>query len=111
MVFSFSETSCFSAAHNAVTPVADRVFSVSVAPDEYATGPADLPQMEPPSSGGGSGLFGQIKGYSRDGVVLGGLIISAIAFIVVANAAISTFSEIRDGKKSGRSLGPLWWWG
>ncbi len=34
---------------------------------------ADLPQMEPPSSGGGSGLFGQIKGYSQDGVVLGGL--------------------------------------
>lgn len=72
---------------------------------------ADLPQMEPPSSGGGSGLFGQIKGYSQDGVVLGGLIISAIAFIVVANAAISTFSEIQDGKNPGRSLGPLWWWG
>lgn len=62
---------------------------------------ADLPTMEPPSSGGGSGLFGQIKGYSQDGVVLGGLIIAAIAFIVVANAAISTFHEVQDGKKGG----------
>lgn len=68
---------------------------------------ADLPQMEPPSSGGGGGLFGQIKGYSQDGVVLGGLIISAIAFIVVANAAISTFSEIQDGKKSWTQFGAI----
>ncbi|HAW0919563.1 TPA: TIGR03745 family integrating conjugative element membrane protein [Escherichia coli] len=68
---------------------------------------ADLPQMEPPSSGGGSGLFGQIKGYSQDGVVLGGLIISAIAFIVVANAAISTFSEIQDGKKTWTQFGAI----
>ena len=68
---------------------------------------ADLPQMEPPSSGGGSGPFGQIKGYSQDGVVLGGLIISAIAFIVVANAAISTFSEIQDGKKSWTQFGAI----
>lgn len=68
---------------------------------------ADLPQMEPLSSGGGSGLFGQIKGYSQDGVVLGGLIISAIAFIVVANAAISTFSEIQDGKKTWTQFGAI----
>ena len=68
---------------------------------------ADLPPMEPPSSGGGGGLFGQIKGYSQDGVVLGGLIISAIAFIVVANAAISTFSEIQDGKKSWTQFGAI----
>ncbi|UMT25374.1 TIGR03745 family integrating conjugative element membrane protein [Escherichia coli] len=68
---------------------------------------ADLPQMEAPSSGGGSGLFGQIKGYSQDGVVLGGLIISAIAFIVVANAAISTFSEIQDGKKTWTQFGAI----
>lgn len=68
---------------------------------------ADLPTMEPPSSGGGSGLFGQIKGYSQDGVVLGGLIISAIGFIVVANAAISTFAEIQDGKKTWTQFGAI----
>lgn len=68
---------------------------------------ADLPTMEPPSSGGGSGLFGQIKGYSQDGVVLGGLIISAIGFIVVANAAISTFAEVQDGKKGWTQFGAI----
>ncbi|STJ20575.1 integrating conjugative element membrane protein, PFL_4702 family [Escherichia coli] len=36
---------------------------------------ADLPQIEPPSSGGGGGLFGQIKGYFQDGIVLIGLVI------------------------------------
>ncbi|TNT81109.1 TIGR03745 family integrating conjugative element membrane protein [Escherichia coli] len=68
---------------------------------------ADLPTMEPPSSGGGSGLFGQIKGYSQDGVVLGGLIIAAIGFIVVANAAISTFAEVQDGKKGWSQFGAI----
>ncbi len=68
---------------------------------------ADLPTMEPPSSGGGGGLFGQIKGYSQDGVVLGGLIIAAIGFIVVANAAISTFHEVQDGKKGWSQFGAI----
>ena len=68
---------------------------------------ADLPQMEPPSSGGGGGFFGQIKGYSQDGVVLAGLIICAVAFIVVANSAISTFSEIQDGKKTWTQFGAI----
>lgn len=68
---------------------------------------ADLPTMEPPSSGGGSGLFGQIKGYSQDGIVLGGLIICAVGFIVVANAAISTFHEVQDGKKGWSQFGAI----
>ncbi|EOT2401583.1 TIGR03745 family integrating conjugative element membrane protein, partial [Escherichia coli] len=59
---------------------------------------ADLPQIEPPTSGGGGGLFGQIKGYLQDGVVLFGLVLSAVAFVKVAEAALSTFSEVRDGK-------------
>ncbi|HAO0395584.1 TPA: TIGR03745 family integrating conjugative element membrane protein [Escherichia coli] len=68
---------------------------------------ADLPTMEPPSSGGGSGLFGQIKGYLQDGVVLGGLVIAAIGFIVVANSAISTYSEIDSGKKTWTQFGAI----
>lgn len=68
---------------------------------------ADLPTMEPPSSGGGSGLFGQIKGYLQDGVVLGGLVVAAIAFIVVANSAISTYSEIDSGKKTWTQFGAI----
>ena len=68
---------------------------------------ADLPTMEPPSSGGGSGLFGQIKGYAQDGIVLGGLIACAVGFIVVANAAISTFHEVQDGKKGWSQFGAI----
>ncbi|KAF0784261.1 integrating conjugative element membrane protein, partial [Salmonella enterica subsp. enterica serovar Worthington str. BCH-5715] len=33
---------------------------------------ADLPSVEAPESGGGSGLSGQIKGYLQDGIVIGG---------------------------------------
>ncbi|UAN63386.1 TIGR03745 family integrating conjugative element membrane protein [Serratia sp. JSRIV006] len=61
---------------------------------------ADLPTVEPPSSGGGSGLTGQIKGYLQDGVVLGGLVLAAVAFIYVASAALATFAEVREGKSS-----------
>ncbi|STE82346.1 integrating conjugative element membrane protein, PFL_4702 family [Escherichia coli] len=46
----------------------------------------------------GGGLFGQIKGYFQDGIVLIGLVIAAAAFVKVAEAAVTTFSEVRDGK-------------
>ncbi|MBD2799571.1 TIGR03745 family integrating conjugative element membrane protein, partial [Xenorhabdus sp. M] len=45
---------------------------------------ADLPAIEPPKSGGGGGLLGQVKGYAQDGIVIGGLILSAVAFFKVA---------------------------
>lgn len=61
---------------------------------------ADLPKVDPPVSGGGAGLMGQIKGYLQDGVVLGGLVIAAIAFINVAIAAVHTFTEVRNEKAS-----------
>ncbi|WP_323868378.1 DUF2976 domain-containing protein, partial [Xenorhabdus szentirmaii] len=44
---------------------------------------ADLPAIEPPKSGGGGGLLGQVKGYAQDGIVIGGLILSAVAFFKV----------------------------
>ncbi|EES5229618.1 TIGR03745 family integrating conjugative element membrane protein [Escherichia coli] len=68
---------------------------------------ADLPQIEPPTSGGGGGLFGQIKGYLQDGVVLFGLVLSAVAFVKVAEAALSTFSEVRDGKAVWGQFGAI----
>ncbi len=71
---------------------------------------ADLPTVEAPTSNGGSGLMGQIKGYLQDGVVIGGLVVAAIAFINVAIAAVHTFTEVRNEKSTRRSLAPSSWW-
>lgn len=68
---------------------------------------ADLPTVEPPASGGGSGLMGQIKGYLQDGVVIGGLVVAAIAFINVAIAAVHTFSEVRNEKATWTKFGAI----
>ncbi|ORJ18669.1 integrating conjugative element membrane protein [Rouxiella silvae] len=68
---------------------------------------ADLPTVEPPASGGGAGLMGQIKGYLQDAIVLGGLIAAAVAFINVALAAIQTFSEVRNEKATWSKFGAI----
>jgi integrating conjugative element membrane protein (TIGR03745 family) len=68
---------------------------------------ADLPKVDPPSSGGGAGLMDQIKGYVQDGVVLGGLVIAAIAFINVAIAAVHTFTEVRSEKATWTKFGAI----
>ncbi|QTL40874.1 TIGR03745 family integrating conjugative element membrane protein [Xenorhabdus budapestensis] len=68
---------------------------------------ADLPAIELPKSGGGSGLMGQVKGYAQDGIVIGGLILSAVAFFKVASAAVETFSEVRDGKATWTQFGSI----
>ncbi|MBU9819893.1 TIGR03745 family integrating conjugative element membrane protein [Rahnella sp. BCC 1045] len=66
---------------------------------------ADLPPVEQPVSGGGSGTYATVKGYLQDGLTLGGLVIAAIAFIVVANAAISCFHHVRQGKATWTEFG------
>ncbi|WP_339353691.1 TIGR03745 family integrating conjugative element membrane protein [Xenorhabdus budapestensis] len=68
---------------------------------------ADLPAIEPPKSGGGGGLPGQAKGYAQDGIVIGGLILSAVAFFKVASAVVETFSEVRDGKSTWTQFGAI----
>jgi len=68
---------------------------------------ADLPTVEPPESGGGSGLMRQIKGYLQDGVVIGGLVVAAIAFINVAIAAVHTFTEVRNEKSTWTKFGSI----
>ncbi|MBD2798254.1 TIGR03745 family integrating conjugative element membrane protein [Xenorhabdus sp. 18] len=68
---------------------------------------ADLPAIEPPKSGGGAGLLGQLKGYAQDSIVIGGLILSAVAFYKVAAAAVETFSEVRDGKSTWTQFGAI----
>ncbi|EMD9368738.1 TIGR03745 family integrating conjugative element membrane protein [Proteus mirabilis] len=66
---------------------------------------AALPSVEPPSSGGGGGLMDTIKGYLNDGIVIGGLVVAATAFIVVAIAAVTTFNEVRDQKAGWGKFG------
>ncbi|KAB8156983.1 TIGR03745 family integrating conjugative element membrane protein [Raoultella ornithinolytica] len=68
---------------------------------------ADLPTVEPPTSNGGSGLMGQIKGYLQDGITLFGLVLAAVAFVKVAEAALATFSEVRDGKSTWGKFGAI----
>ncbi|MCC3701662.1 TIGR03745 family integrating conjugative element membrane protein [Rouxiella badensis] len=68
---------------------------------------ADLPTVEPPSSGGGSGLMGQIKGYLQDGLVIGGLVVAAIAFLNVATSALHTFVEVRNERASWTKFGAI----
>lgn len=68
---------------------------------------AGLPGVEPPSNGGDGGLMDTIKGYLLDGIVLGGLAVAAVAFIVVANAAVSTFHEVREGKAGWMKFGAI----
>lgn len=66
---------------------------------------AELPAIEQPSSGGGTGTYNTFRGYLRDGLTLGALVICAIAFIVVANAAISCFHHVRQGKATWTEFG------
>lgn len=66
---------------------------------------AALPTMEAPSKGEGAGLYETLKNYAYDGIVFGGLLVSAIAFLKVATAALETFGEVRSGKKSWGEFG------
>lgn len=68
---------------------------------------AALPQVEGPKTSTDSSFYGQISGYLNDGIVLGGLILAAVALLVVANAIIATFAEVRDGKATWAKFGML----
>lgn len=68
---------------------------------------ADLPAVEAPTSGGGGGLMTTIKGYFQDGIILIGLIIAAVCFLKVAEAGITTFSEVRDGRATWGKFGGI----
>lgn len=68
---------------------------------------AALPTVEGPKSSTDSSFYGQISGYLNDGIVLGGLILAAVAMLAVGNAIIATFSEVRDGKSSWGKFGML----
>ena len=68
---------------------------------------AGLPTVEGPKSSTDSAFYGQISGYLNDGIVLGGLILAAVAMLAVGNAIIATFAEVRDGKSTWAKVGML----
>ena len=68
---------------------------------------AALPVVEGPKTSTDSSFYGQISGYLNDGIVLGGLILAAVALLVVANAIIATFSEVQQGKSTWAKFGML----
>lgn len=68
---------------------------------------ADLPQLEDPSRGKGSGIMDTLKNYGYDMVILMSLAICAVGFLVVANSCISTYSEIQNGRKQWKDLGAM----
>ncbi|RAT11164.1 TIGR03745 family integrating conjugative element membrane protein [Lonsdalea populi] len=68
---------------------------------------ADLPTMEDPSRGKGSGIMDTLKNYGYDIVILLSLGVCAVGFLVVANSCIATYSEIQNGKKQWKDLGAM----
>ncbi|PLR35116.1 TIGR03745 family integrating conjugative element membrane protein [Chimaeribacter californicus] len=72
-----------------------------------ATARAGLPTPEGPKSSTDSSFYGQMSGYLNDGIVLGGLILAAVAMLAVGNAIIATFAEVRDNKATWAKFGML----
>jgi integrating conjugative element membrane protein (TIGR03745 family) len=67
---------------------------------------AALPTTAAPSNAAAQGDYiGLAKGYAYDILILGGLIIGAIAFYTVAANAIGVYKEIGAGKKEWSDLG------
>lgn len=68
---------------------------------------ADLPKMQAPSRGEGTGIMQTIKNHGYDAVILGGLLLGAFAFMKVAGSLISEFGEVQAGRKKWGDLGML----
>ncbi|WP_425272369.1 TIGR03745 family integrating conjugative element membrane protein [Serratia oryzae] len=68
---------------------------------------AALPTVEGPKTSTDSSFYGQISGYLNDGIVLGGLILAAVALLVVANSIIATFAEVQQGRSTWAKFGML----
>lgn len=65
---------------------------------------ADLPTVEGPKSSADKTFYGQISGYLNDGIVLGGLILSAVAMLAVGNALLPLLLKCVTVKQRGQSL-------
>lgn len=71
---------------------------------------ADLPSVEAPESGGGSGLSGQIKGYLQDGIVIGGWSWRPLPLSTLPLPPCTPSPKSAMRKPPGPNSGPLWWW-
>lgn len=80
---------------------------LAVALTGISTARAGLPTVEGPKSSTDSSFYGQIVGYLNDAIVLGGLILAAVAMLSVGNAIIATFAEVRDAKSTWAKFGML----
>ena len=68
---------------------------------------ADLPTMEPPSRGAGSGLVETIKNYAYDGGILLGLMIALLAFLGVAWHSLTVYADVQNQRKTWKDLGAV----
>ncbi|MFB4390374.1 MULTISPECIES: TIGR03745 family integrating conjugative element membrane protein [unclassified Pseudomonas] len=68
---------------------------------------ADLPTMEAPSRGEGSGLIDTIKNYAYDGGILLGLLIATLAFLGVAWHSLSVYADVQNQRKTWKDLGAV----
>ncbi|CRM57003.1 TIGR03745 family integrating conjugative element membrane protein [Pseudomonas sp. 25 R 14] len=68
---------------------------------------ADLPTMEAPSRGEGSGLIDTIKNYAYDGGILLGLLIALLAFLGVAWHSLTVYADVQNQRKTWKDLGAV----
>ncbi|ERM15734.1 integrating conjugative element membrane protein [Pantoea ananatis 15320] len=61
---------------------------------------ADLPTVETIPGGGGGGTYGTFKNYIKNGLLLLGLVVCAIAFLSVAHNAITSYHGIKAQKNT-----------
>ena len=68
---------------------------------------ADLPTMEAPSRGEGSGLIETIQNYAYDGGILLGLLIGLLAFLGVAWHSLTVYADVQNQRKTWKDLGAV----
>ena len=66
---------------------------------------ADLPTLEDPSRGTGSGIMETIRNYGYDIIMLVALLVVASMFIGVCYHAYGTYAEIHTGRKTWGQFG------
>jgi integrating conjugative element membrane protein (TIGR03745 family) len=68
---------------------------------------AELPTMEAPSRGEGTGLIETIKNYAYVGGILLGLLIALLAFLGVAWHSLTVYADVQNQRKTWKDLGAV----